>query len=64
MELLNILSFFFINIAAFGALVFLIVLPVVLLGKLTTQRYQAFVLLLLWLILLALLAGVGAYITA
>lgn len=64
MELLNILSFFFVNIAAFGALVFLVVLPVVLLGKLTTKRYQTFVLVLLWLILISLLAGVGALITA
>lgn len=63
MELINIFSFFFVNIAAFGALVFLILIPYFIFNP-TKDRYRAAVLVLLWLILLALLAGVGAYITA
>lgn len=62
MELLNILSFIFINIAFFGAIIFLFLITVILFNM-TEDLYRAAVLALLWLILIAVLAGVGAYIT-
>lgn len=62
MELLNIISFIFLVIGFIGGLAF----PVFFLVQKMSEnnKYQASVLVLLWLILLAVLAGVGALITA
>lgn len=62
-EIINIASFVFINLAFFGALAFPF-LALIHTRDMDEIKYRAFVLSLLWLILIAILSGVGAYITA
>lgn len=65
MGLLNTLSFIFLVMAFLGALVFpLLIIFIARRPAGSDNAYRVFVLSLLWLILIAVLAGVGAYITA